>query len=64
MKKALGKLLLFSSPLLVTGEALAHPDHSLGIHQHIAHSHSGIEYLVIVTLLGLVGLLIAIDRFK
>jgi hypothetical protein len=64
MKKALGKLLLFSSSLLLTGGVIAHPHHPDSIHHQTAHSHSGIEYLVIFTILCLIGLIIAINRNK
>ena len=64
MKTMLGKLLIFSSSLLFTGGALAHPHHPDSIHAHIAHSHSGIEYLVIFSILSLLGLIIAWNKFK
>jgi hypothetical protein len=64
MKKALGILLLLSSSLILTGGAIAHPHHPDSIYHQAAHSHSGIEYLVIFTLLCLIGLIIAINKNK
>ena len=64
MKTVLGIFMMFSSSLIFTNGVLAHPHHPDSIHNHLAHSHSGIEYLLIFTVISIIGLILAINKFK
>lgn len=64
MKTVLGISIMFSSSLLFTSGVLAHPHHPDSVHSHIAHSHSGIDYLLIFTVISIIGLILAINKFK
>ncbi|MEM7304430.1 MAG: hypothetical protein AAF372_02760 [Pseudomonadota bacterium] len=64
MNTLLGKLFLCSSIFFLTSSAIAHPNHLFEIQNEVAHSHSGIEYFVVMVIVSVIGLILIRNKFK
>ncbi|MEM8844833.1 MAG: hypothetical protein AAGB35_07295 [Pseudomonadota bacterium] len=64
MQTLLGKSIIASISLLYSCNLLAHPNHLFEIQNEVAHSHSGIEYLLVFTAISIAGIIIVIKKRK
>ena len=62
MRSLLSKLTIYSIALFYSCNAFAHPNHLFEIQNEIAHSHAGIEYLIVF--ISILGLVLAYNKFK